>query len=102
MKNNEKAWKTAEIVLGAIGAAMLVLILVLKLIGKDVTTLTYPLVGIVILFLIADEIARSIRRRREKEEAENEAAEHPEGSEPDGALPKDAFEFSEHPEEKQP
>ena len=85
---NEKIWKTAEIVLGILGAALLVLILVLKVTGKDVTALTYPMVGIVILFLICDEIARTIRRRREKEEAKEEQTE-----EPETALPKDAFEF---------
>ena len=93
---NEKVWKIAEIILGALGVALLVLILVLKIIGKDVTTLTYPIVAIVILFLICDEIARSIRRRREKEEA----AEAPE--EPEPTLPKDAFEFKTEQEEPKP
>ena len=93
---NEKVWKIAEIILGALGVALLVLILVLKIIGKDVTTLTYPIVAIVILFLICDEIARSIRRRREKEEA----AEAPE--EPEKTLPKDAFEFKTEQEEPKP
>ncbi len=98
MKNNEKFWKTAEIVLGALGAALLVLILVLKLMGKDVAVLTYPIVGIVILFLICDEFARTIRRRREKEETANEQAEQPD--EPETLLPKDAFEFGD--EQKEP
>ena len=93
---NEKFWKIAEIVLGTLGAALLVLILVLKILGKDVTMLTYPIVGIVILFLICDEIARSIRRRSEKEETANEQAEQPE--EPEPTLPKDAFEFDGEPE----
>lgn len=97
MKNNEKFWKIAEIVLGAVGAALLVLILVLKLLGKNVTALTYPIVGIVILFLISDEFARSIRRRREKEQAAKETEKHP--VEPESSLPKDAFEFEEKPEE---
>ena len=100
MKSNEKFWKTAEIVLGAIGAAMLIVILVLKILGNDVTTLTYPIVGIVILFLICDEVARSIRRRREKEEAAREEAENP--TEPEPVLPTEAFEFDEPSEEKQP
>ncbi len=99
---NEKFWKIAEIVLGALGAAMLILLLVLKLLGKDVMVLTYPIVGIVILFLVCDEIARSIRRRREKEEADREKAEHPEERNEESSLPKDAFEFEEKPEEKQP
>ncbi len=97
---NERAWKIAEIVLGALGAALLVLILVLKILGKDVTALTYPLVGIVILFLICDEIARTIRRRREKEEAAENQAEQP--AEPEPTLPKDAFEFDDKQEEPKP
>ena len=99
MKNNEKLWKILEIVFGAIGAALLVLLLVLKLTGRDVTVLTYPIVGVVILFLISDEFARSIRPRREKEEAAKEQAEQPEEAET--ALPKDAFEFEETEERKQ-
>ena len=99
MKNNEKLWKILEIVFGAIGAALLVLLLVLKLTGRDVTVLTYPIVGVVILFLISDEFARSIRRRREKEEAAKEQADQPEEAET--ALPKDAFEFEETEERKQ-
>lgn len=99
MKYNEKLWKILEIVFGAIGAALLVLLLVLKLTGRDVTVLTYPIVGVVILFLISDEFARSIRRRREKEEAAKEQAEQPEEAET--ALPKDAFEFEETEERKQ-
>jgi uncharacterized membrane protein len=99
MKNNEKLWKILEIVFGAIGAALLVLLLVLKLTGRDVTVLTYPIVGVVILFLISDEFARSIRRRREKEEAAKKQAEQSEEAET--ALPKDAFEFEETEERKQ-
>lgn len=99
MRNNEKIWKTLEIVLGALGGALLVLILVLKLMGKDVTMLTYPIIGIVILFLISDEFARAIRRRREKEAAEKERAEHPEEQVPETVLPKDAFEFNGETEE---
>ena len=99
MKNNEKLWKILEIVFGAIGAALLVILLVLKLTGRDVTALTYPIVVVVILFLISDEFARSIRRRREKEEAAKKQAEQPEEAET--ALPKDAFEFEETEERKQ-
>lgn len=102
MKNNEKFWKIAEIVLGAAGAALLITILVLKLLGHNVTVLTYPIVGIVILFLICDERARSIRRKREKEEAEREKAEHPQEFEPESELPRDAFEFDGDPEKEQP
>ena len=102
MKNNEKFWKITEIVLGAIGAALLILILVLRILGKEVTMLVYPIVAIVILFLVSDEIARTIRRRREKEEAEREKTEHPEKHTGETILPKDAFEFEEKPKEKQP
>ncbi len=100
MKNHETFWKTAEIVLGSIGAALLIVILVLKIIGKDVTVLTYPMVGVVILFLISDEFARSIRRRREKEMAAKEEAENPPVPEPE--LPTEAFEFEDAPDQKQP
>ena len=93
---NERLWKTAEIILGALGAALLVLILVLKLLGKDVTVLTYPIVAIMVLFLICDEIARTIRRRREKEEAKKQP------EEPETSLPKDAFEFDGDREEPKP
>lgn len=98
MKNNEKTWKTLEIVFGAIGAALLVLLLVLKLLGKPITALVYPFVGVVILFLISDEITRSIRRRREKDEKAEEREESPEKPETD--LPKEAFEFEEKEEQK--
>ena len=97
MKNNETFWKTAKTVLGALGAALLVVILVLKLLGKDVTVLTYPIIGVVFLFLICDEFERSIRRRREKEEAAKTRAEQP--FEPETVLPKDAFEFDEDSQE---
>ena len=102
MKNNEKFWKIAEIVFGAIGAALLVTILVLRLLDRDVTVFAYVIVGVVILFLLSDEFARSIRRRREQEEAERERSQHPEAAEPESTLPKDAFEFENAPEEKQP
>ena len=102
MRDHEKIWKIAEIVLGIIGAAMLVLLLVLKYVGKDVTVLAYPIVGIVILFLICDEIARSIRRRCEKEEAAAEEPEQSEQPEQEPTLPTEAFDFEEETETKQP
>ena len=97
---NEKFWKIAAYVLGAIAAALLVLVLVLKILGREILVWTYPIVGAVILFLICDEIARTIRRRREKEEAAENQAEQPEESEP--TLPKDAFEFPAEEEEPKP
>lgn len=102
MKDKEKFWKIAEIVLGCIGAALLVLILVLKIMGRDVTVLTYPIIGIVILFLICDEFARSIRRRREKEAAAREKEAQSAEAAPETVLPKDAFEFDGEAEEKKP
>lgn len=102
MKNNEKFWKIAEIILGVLGGALMITALVLKLIGKNVLFLTYPIVGFVILFLICDEFARSIRRRREKENAAQEKGEQAETPESETALPKDAFEFETQTDEKQP
>lgn len=102
MKNPEKFWKIAEIVLGAIGAALLILVLVLRILGKEITAFVYPLVCVVILFLICDEVARSFRRRREREEAKREEAEHPEENTPESELPKAAFEFDEPSEERKP
>ena len=99
MNGKEKFFKTAEIVLGVIGGALLIVMLVLKLIGKEVTALTYPIVGVIVLFLVSDEIARSCRRRREAENAEQQKPEHSE--EPETTLPKDAFEFEDDAENKE-
>ena len=95
MEKKEKAWRTAEIVIGAIGAALLLTILILRLLKLDVLYLTYPLVGLVILFLISDDRARSFKRKRLKEQA---AAEENTDTQPEDALPREAFEF----DEKQP
>ena len=92
MKDNERIWKIMEIVLGVIGAALLVTILVLRLMGKNVTVFTYMIVGVVILFLIADEFARSIRRKHEKEQ-KKEKSDHSGTEDPKTSLPKDAFDF---------
>lgn len=99
MKHNERFWKTAEIVLGAIAAALLVLMLVLKLLGRQIVALTYPIVGVMILFLICDEVARVLRSRREKEEKTENGEESANASEPETALPKEAFETEEKSEE---
>ena len=104
MKDNERIWKIIEIVLGVIGAALLVTILVLRLMGKNVTVFTYMIVGVVILFLIADEFARSIRRKHEKEQKKevknilistggSEESDHSGTEDPKTSLPKDAFDF---------
>ena len=95
MERREKGWKTAELVIGAIGAALLITILVLRLLKFDVLYLTYPLIGVVVLFLIADERARALKRKRLKEEAERDAAENPAPDEPESTLPREAFEFDE-------
>lgn len=96
MKQKEKGWRIAEIAIGALGTALLITILVLKILKFDVLYLTYPLVGIVILFLIADERARSFKRKRENAEAAEQEAQTP--NEPEPTLPREAFEF----DEKQP
>jgi hypothetical protein len=103
MEQRVKTWRIVATVLAVIGAALLVAMLVLRLIGKEFTYLTYPIVGVVILFLIADELSRSAKRRIEKEAAEREKAEHPESNEPEPVLPPEAFEFepSEPDERKQ-
>ena len=93
MERKEKTWKIVATVLAIVGAALLIVTLVLRLTGKDVTVLTYPIIGVVILFLIADEMARMTRRRIEKEEAEREKAEHPEANVPEPTLPPEAFDF---------
>lgn len=93
MERKEKTWKIVATVLAIVGAALLIVTLVLRLTGKDVTVLTYPIIGVVILFLIADEMARMTRRRIEKEEAEREKAEHPEANTPEPTLPPEAFDF---------
>ena len=98
MERKEKAWKIAEIVFGAVGGALLLTILVLRLLKYDVLFLTYPLIGVVVLFLIADECARMLKRKRLAAEAAREAAEDPAPAEPESVLPKEAFEF----DEKQP
>lgn len=95
MERKEKGWKTAELVIGAAGAVLLIAILVLRILKYDVLYLTYPLVGIVVLFLIADERARMLKRKRLKEEAERDAAEKPAPPVPEETLPKEALEFEE-------
>ena len=95
MERKEKIFRIAEIVIGSLGAALLVTILVLRSLKYDVLFLSYPLVGLVILFLLADDRARSLKRRREQAEAKPEDAE---STEPTETLPKEAFDF----DEKQP
>lgn len=99
MERREKGWRIAEYIFGGIGAALLVTILVLRVLKRDVMLWTLPLVVAVILFLIADERARILRRRRLREEAkaEGDAPQEP----PKETLPKDAFEFD-APERKEP
>lgn len=98
MERREKGWRTASIVIGSIGAALLIAVLVLRILKHEVLYLVYPLVGIVILFLITDERARMLKRKRLKEEAERDGAQEPAQPDPEETLPKEAFEF----EEKQP
>lgn len=96
MERKEKGWRIAEIVIGAIGALLLVTILILRLLKYDVLFMTYPLVGIVVLFLLADERARMLKRKRIKAEEKDDPNAKP--AEPEETLPKEAFEF----DEKQP
>ncbi|MBR0508443.1 MAG: hypothetical protein IJJ86_07510 [Clostridia bacterium] len=93
MEQKVKTWRIVSTVLAIIGAALLVTMLVLRLLGKEVMFLAYPIVGVMILFLIADELCRSAKRRIEKEAAEREKAEHPEENAPEPTLPQEAFEF---------
>ena len=92
MERREKNWRIAEYIFGGIGAALLVTILVLKILKFDVTPWTLPLVAVVILFLISDERARMLKRKRLRAQAEES---EPAPSEPEQTLPKDAFEFDE-------
>ena len=92
MERRERNWRIAEYIFGGIGAALLVTILVLKILKFDITPWTLPLVAVVILFLISDERARMLRRKRIREQAE-EAEQAP--IEPEPTLPKEAFEFDE-------
>lgn len=88
MERNEKIWRIVETVLGAIGAALLVTMLVLKILKFDITLWTLPLVAVVIVFLIADDRVRRLKQKRLREEAKDAPA-----PEPEPTLPKDAFEF---------
>ena len=98
MERKEKIWKTVELVFGILGAALLIAILVLRILKHNVMYLTYPLIGIVILFLVSDECARMLKRKRLKAEAEKEGEIQQAPEAPEGTLPKEAFDF----EEKQP
>ena len=94
MERKEKVLHAIGIVLGALGAGLLITILVLKILKHDVLAFTYPLVGVVIAFLIVDEWARITKRKRLAAEAAAEQAEG-EPEPPESVLPKDAFEFDE-------
>lgn len=89
MDRREKTWRITAYIFGALGAALLVAILVLKLLYFDITLWTLPLAAVVIVFLIADDRARRLKNKRLQEE---EPAKKPE-PEPEQTLPKDAFEF---------
>ena len=94
MERKEKILHAIGIVFGALGAGLLIAILVLKILKHDVLVFTYPLVGVVIAFLIVDEWARITKRKRLAAEAEAEQAES-EPAQPESELPKEAFEFDE-------
>lgn len=92
MERKEKILHAIEIALGVLGAGLLITILVLKVLKHDVMVFTYPLVGIVIAFLIIDEWARVTKRKRLQTEAEAEKT-GTEPEQPESELPKEAFEF---------
>lgn len=100
MERRERFFRIAGYILGGIGAALLVTILILKILKFDIMVWTLPLVVVVILFLIADERARRLKQKRLKEEAaaDGDVPKEPEATEE--ALPKDAFVFE--PEQKEP
>ncbi|MBR3128940.1 MAG: hypothetical protein IKF65_00290 [Clostridia bacterium] len=98
MEHKEKNWRIAEYIFGGIGAALLLTILILKVLKCDVMLWTLPLVAAVILFLIADDRARSLKRKRLKEEAKADADAT---TEPEPTLPNEAFVFDET-ERKEP
>ncbi len=92
MERKEKILHAIEIALGVLGAGLVIAILVLKITKHEMLYLTYPLVGVVIAFLIVDECARAQKRKRLRAEAEAEQTEAEPKPEAD-AMPKDAFEF---------
>lgn len=98
MERKEKILHAIEISLGVLGAGLLIAILVLKITKHEMLYLTYPLVGVVIAFLIVDECARVQKRKRLQAEAEAERTEN-ESERPESELPKEAFEFDETKEE---
>lgn len=95
MEKREKGWKAAELVIGAVGAALLIVILVLRILKYDVLYLTYPLVAVVVLFLIADERARMLKRKRISEEAARDAEEEPIPENTEQTIPKEACKINE-------
>ena len=99
MSDKEKFFRTAKIVLGILGGVLLIVMFVLRAIGKEVTAMTYPIVGVIVLFLVSDEISRYMRRCREAENGEKQQADEPQ--EPEPTLPKDAFEFEDTEKEKE-
>ena len=98
MERKEKRWRIAEYIFGGIGAALLVTILILKILKYDIMLWTLPLVAVVIVFLIADDRARSLKRKRLAEEAKEAGDAVPEPAEP--VLPKEAFEFDSQEQQK--
>lgn len=96
MDRKEKAWRIAGTILGGVGAALLVAILVLKLLKFDITWWTLPLVAVMVLFLIADDRARRLKRKRLAAEPKTE---EPQPA-PEPTLPKDAFEFESQEHER--
>lgn len=97
MERKEKAWRIVSIVFGALLACLLIVILVLQFTKREGLFLTYPLIGVLALFLISDELSRHYKHKIAEEEAKREAAK-PQPEQPEHTLPEEAFSF----EEKQP
>ncbi len=97
MERREKLFRIASYVFGGIGAALLVAILVMKILRYDIMWWTLPLVAAVILFLITDEQARRLKRKRLAAEAK---ADGDVPSAPQETLPNEAFVFDDTKQEK--
>lgn len=96
MERREKLFRIASYVFGGIGAALLVAILAMKILKHDIMWWTLPLIAAVILFLIADEQARRLKRKRLAEEAKADGDVPPA---PEKTLPDEAFTFDDKKQE---
>ncbi len=93
MERRERFFRIAAHILGGIGAALLVTILVLKILKFDIMVWSLPLVAVIILFLIADERARRLKEKRLKEQTPDGGASETSSEANENTLPNEAFEF---------